>query len=257
MTKFCYLSILGKTASYLNLLAFQVRIFKLYPKKFQLCSVAECILISSRAGFLISIIFPRLSADPTVRAQMGLPPYLTAAQSRILFIPSIIFVAAVILGWLLVLYNSLVNLRNVVDHAFSMIDIQLKRRSDLIPNLVEIIEGYKEHEEEIQVQTAMLRSQTKGQEKPIPVISLIQSMAEAYPELKAGQQFLELQRTLEETEQRIALARDYYNQQTQFYNTRLEVMPDMFLARLGGLKPKKYWEAENFQRAKEKIDFAS
>jgi len=148
------------------------------------------------AGFLISIIFPRSLASPTMRALAGLPP-ITVSESRILFIPGIIFVVALILGWLLVVYNSLVNLRNVVDQAWSMIDVQLKRRSDLIPNLVEIIEGYKEHEEEIQLHTATLRAQTMYQEKPIAVTSLIQSVAEAYPELKAGQQFLELQRILE------------------------------------------------------------
>ncbi|TFH16656.1 LemA family protein, partial [Candidatus Bathyarchaeota archaeon] len=100
--------------------------------------------------------------------------------------------ADLILGWSLVVYNSLVNLRNVVDQAWSMIDIQLKRRSDLIPNLVEILEGYRKYEEETQIQTATLRSQTLNQENPIGVTSLLQSVAEAYPELKAGRQFLEL-----------------------------------------------------------------
>ena len=176
---------------------------------------------------------------------------------RNIYVSSIIFVTALFLGWLSVVYNSLVILRNVVDQAWFMIDIQLKRRSDLIPNLVEIIEGYKEHEEEIQVQTATLRAQIMYQEKPIAVTSLIQSVAESYPELKAGKQFLELQRTLEDTEQRIALSRDYYNQQTRHYNSRLEVIPDMFIARIGGFKSRKYWVAENFQRAEDKIDFAS
>jgi len=96
-----------------------------------------------------------------------------------------------------------------------------------------------------------------NQETPIGVTSLIQSVVEAYPELKAGQHFLELQRTLEETEQRIALARGYYNQQVRFYNTRLEVIPDMVVAKLGGLKPRSLWMSENFQRVQEKIDLVS
>jgi len=193
-------------------------------------------------GLIISILIPVSWAESPI---------------RIVLIPSIIYVVASILGWSLVVHNSLVNLRNNVDQAWSTIDVQLKRRSDLIPNLVEIIEGYTEHEEKILVQTATLRAQTMNQETPIGVTSLIQSVAEAYPELKAGQHFLELQRTLEETEQRIALARDYYNQLVRFYNTRLEVIPDMVVARLGGLKPRSFWMAENFQRVQEKIDLVS
>jgi hypothetical protein len=195
-------------------------------------------LVLSVIGFLITIIFPRL-----------------AVGGR--FIPVSIFVIGLFFGWWLVVYNSLVNLRNDVDRAWSTIDVQLNRRSDLIPNLVEIIEGYKEHEEYIQSQIATLRAQSMNPETPIGVASLIHSIAEAYPELKAGQQFLELQQALEDTEQRIALARGYYNEQTRFYNTRLEVIPDTFVAQLGGLQPRQYWEAENFQRAQETIEFVS
>ena len=172
-------------------------------------------------------------------------------------VPSIFFVAELIFGWGLVVYNSLVNLRNIVDQAWSTIDVQLNRRSDLIPNLVEIIEGYKEHEKYIQVQIEELRAQAMNPETPKGVTSLIHSIAEAYPELKAGQQFLNLQRALEETEQRIALARGYYNQLTRFYNTRLQLIPDMYVADIGGLKPRQYWEAENFQRVQEEIEFVS
>jgi hypothetical protein len=193
-------------------------------------------------GYIISILVPWSFGASTIRINL---------------FSSIIFVAALILGWLLAVYNSLVNLRNIVDQAWSMIDIQLKRRSDLIPNLVEIIEGYREYEEEIQIQITTLRGQSMNQDNLIGVSSLLQSVAESYPELKAVQQFLELQRSLEDTEQRIALARDHYNQQTRFYNTRLEVVPDMFVARLGGLKPRQYWVAENFNREPEEIDFAS
>jgi hypothetical protein len=199
-------------------------------------------LILGALGFILSILVPSLLVESTTPIPLA---------------SGIIYVVASILGWSLVVYNSLVGLRNSVDQAWSTIDIQLKRRSDLMPNLVEIIEGYQEHEEEVQVQTATLRAQTMNQEKPMGVAPLLQSVAEAYPELKAGKQFLQLQRILEETEQRIAIARDYYNQQTRFYNTRLEVIPDMYVARLGGLKQRPLWEAENFQRAQEEIDFAS
>jgi len=193
-------------------------------------------------GLIISLFVPMLLVESTT-------PFLFAS--------GIIYVIASFLGWSLVVYNSLVSLRNSVDQAWSTIDIQLKRRSDLIPNLVEIIEGYQEHEEEVQVQTTKLRAQTREQEKPAGVSMLLRSIVEAYPELEAGNQFLLLQQTLEETEQRIALARDYYNQQARFYNTRLEIIPDMYVARLGGLKPRQLWAAENFQRVPERIDLAS
>ena len=215
-------------------------------------------LILAVIGFIISIVFPRLSEMGRIFDPLSFAPLtLTELNPLIGFIPGVIFMVTLILGWWLVVYNSLVNLRNDVDRAWSTIDVQLNRRSDLIPNLVEIIEGYKEHEEYIQSQIATLRAQSMNPETPIGVASLIHSIAEAYPELKAGQQFLELQQALEDTEQRIALARGYYNEQTRFYNTRLEVIPDTFVAQLGGLQPRQYWEAENFQRAQETIEFVS
>jgi hypothetical protein len=197
-------------------------------------------LLLAATGFLISIIIPRMLLDQAVHN-----------------IPGVVFVAALILGWFLVVYNSLAKVRNNVDQAWSLIDIQLERRTDLIPNLVELIEGYREYEEEIQTQIAKLRSQTLDQENPIRVATLIQSVVEAYPELKAGQRFLDLQRALEETEQRIALARDYYNQLTRFYNARLMVVPDVFVAKLCGLEPRLYWAGENFIQTQEEINFAS
>jgi hypothetical protein len=214
-------------------------------------------LILTTIGFLISIIFPRLSESYYMLYPPSYQKYLAETNPLLLIIPALIFIIAIIPGWSLLIYNSLANLRNNVDQAWSMIDIQLNRRNDLIPNIVEIIEGYRVHEEEIQTQTAILLTQTMNHEKQIGVNTLIQSIAETYPELKTGQQFLELQRTLEETEQRIALARDYYNQQTRFYNTRLEVIPDTYVARLSGLKPRQYWDAENFQRALEEINLVS
>ena len=218
----------------------------------------ERFTIFTIVGFIISIILPWLSISGRLMDPLSIAPLtMTELNPRICFVPSIIFVISLFIGWALVIYNSLVNLRNVVDHAWSMIDIQLNRRSDLIPNLVEVLEGYSKHEEAIYSQITVLRSQTLRQEAPIGVTSLLQSVAEDYPELKAGQKFLELQQAVEETEQRIALARDYYNNQTRFYNTRLEMVPDSYMASLGGFILREYWVAESFKRAQEEINLVA
>jgi len=112
------------------------------------------------------------------------------------------------------------------------------------------------HEKEIHRTIALLHSQTGANETPKPLTPVIQSIAEDYPELGAGNSFLELQETIEETEQRIAMARDYYNQLTQFFNKHLEIIPDMFIARLGGLKKRRYWIAEEFERTPDMVEFS-
>ena len=202
-----------------------------------------------RIGFLALVFFGFIL---TIASSWSLETSLTRFIAF-----NVIYVDVLILSCVWIVYNSLINLRNEVDRAWSLIDIQLKRRSDLIPNLVKVIEGYREHEEYIQVQVAELRKQVLNPETPMGVASLIQSIAEAYPDLKAEHMFIELQRSLDETEQRIALTREYYNQLIRFYNTRIEVFPDRYIANLRRLKQRPYWAAENFQQAQEKIDFAS
>jgi hypothetical protein len=166
-------------------------------------------------------------------------------------------------GWMITVYNSLVELRQRVDQGWGQIEIQLKRRHDLIPNLIDTVKGYRDHEASTQQAVASMRRQLSatppGQtgDDFRSVQSEIQILKEAYPDLKANEHFLALQKSLSDTEQRIALARSYSNSIIAFYNTRLQVIPDRFLAALGGMKPRALMEANDFERAEVKVDFAS
>jgi len=165
-------------------------------------------------------------------------------------------------GWVITVYNSLVELRQRVEQGWGQVDIQLKRRHDLIPNLVDTVKGYRDHEASTQEALAGLRSQL-GATPPgqagddfRSVQGQISILKEAYPELKADKNFLALQQSLSDTEQRIALARSYFNSIATFYNTRLQVVPDRFIAALGAMKPRALMEANDFERAPVQVNFA-
>jgi len=154
------------------------------------------------------------------------------------------------LGWLWATYNSLVGLRNRVHQGWSQIEVQLKRRNDLIPRLVECVAGYKSHETGLQVALAELRSQAQAvPDMTHAVGAVLVALSERYPMLKAEESFLKLQQELSATEQRIALARSYFNEVTAFYNIRLEIIPDRLVAAIAGLKLQAQWQADGFERA--------
>jgi hypothetical protein len=142
------------------------------------------------------------------------------------------------------------------------VDVQLKRRADLIPNLVRIVEGYRQHEQSTQTTVAALRAQLAatppGQPGPDPsgCAKTLVLLVERYPELKANTAFLDLQRQLVDTEQRIALARGYFNDIATFYNTRLQIIPDRFIAALGAMQPQPLLQATDFERAAVAVEFA-
>jgi hypothetical protein len=167
------------------------------------------------------------------------------------------------LGWVWMVYNSLVNLRLRVRQSWAQVDIELKRRNDLIPNLVQVVEGYAAHESTLQELVTKLRQQMSatppGVEGPdyAGFMPTLRAAVESYPDLKASDLFLKLQNELSETEQRIALARDYFNQIVTFYNTRLEIVPDTFLAKVMQLKPQTLMGAAGFERAPVIVDLAS
>ena len=166
-----------------------------------------------------------------------------------------IYGLAAALAWLWMAYNSLIDLRQRVRRAWSHVDVQLKRRHDLIPALVEVVEGLRDHEREVQTALATLRAQwtatPPGVEGPDyqGLHASVVALAERYPQLIASQGFEALQRNLSETEQRIALARGYFNEIATHYNTRLETVPERFVARWAGLKPQGLLAAQDFERA--------
>jgi hypothetical protein len=180
-----------------------------------------------------------------------------------LLIAAAVYLFIFILAWVLNVYNSLINLHNRVKQGWSQVDVQLKRRYDLIPNLVKTVEGYRGYESDVQTLITELRNQTQATppgERGSDfkgVAPLLKIVIERYPELKASESFLSLQKQLAETEQRIALARDYYNDIVTFYNTRLEIIPDRFIAAIAGLHPRTLMGAADFERAPVQVKLAN
>jgi hypothetical protein len=174
-----------------------------------------------------------------------------------------ILVLAWLLGWIAMVYNSLVRLRQRVRQAWANVDVQLKRRHDLIPNLVNMVQGLRNYEQTLQTELALLRNQLiatpPGQPGPDPLAArnTLLAIQERYPELKANSAFLNLQKNLVDTEERIALARGYFNDIANFYNTRLQVVPDRFIAALGAMAPQALMTADNFERAPVEVKFAT
>jgi LemA protein len=153
------------------------------------------------------------------------------------------------------IYNALVRLRNQVENAWSQIDVQLKRRHDLIPNLVETAKGYMQHERQTFEAITQARSQAMGAKNVADAskaegalteaLSKFMLVVENYPELKANQNFLSLQETLTSTENKIAFARQGYNDQVLFYNNKIQMFPSNIIAGMFNFKQRDYFEIEN------------
>ena len=169
-------------------------------------------------------------------------------------------------GWFMFTYNSLVQLRNAVKNAWSQIDVQLKRRYDLIPNLVETVKGYAGHEKEtlervVQARQAGIAASTvKDQQVAENMITgalrQLFALSEAYPNLKANENFLKLQEELASTENKIGFARQYYNDAVQTFNTRQEMFPANLVASMLGFQPAEFFEIEDAgQREAPKVKF--
>ena len=173
------------------------------------------------------------------------------------------YLVAWLLGWIGMAYNSMVDLRQRVRRAWANIDVQLKRRVDLIPNLVNAVQGMRNYEQTVQTEIAQLRAQLTATPPGEPgsdhqaVAAMVGLVIERYPELRANDTFLNLQQNLVDTEQRIALARGYFNSIATFYNIRLQVLPDRFICALGMMKPQALMCAGNFERAPVEVKFAA
>ncbi len=166
------------------------------------------------------------------------------------------------LGWVWLVFNSLIGLRNRVGQAWSLVDVQLKRRHDLIPNLVTVVKGLSDHERRVQTEMAALRTQMEATPPGVTgpdyraCAKLLLAVQEKYPQLRAQDAFLSLHRNLTETEQRIALARGYFNDIATYYNTRLERVPDRFVRGLAALEPRVLMAANDFERAEVSVNLA-
>jgi LemA protein len=163
------------------------------------------------------------------------------------------------------LYNKLVKLRNRIENAWAQIDVQLKRRWDLIPNLVETVKGYASHERETLEAVIAARNaattasgpaeQAANENMLTGALRQLFAVSEAYPELKANQNFLELQEELTATEGRIAYARQHYNDQVTKYNTGIETFPAVVIAGMLGFAEREYFEADDESRGNVSVEF--
>jgi hypothetical protein len=157
-------------------------------------------------------------------------------------------------GWIWMVFNSITGLRNRVRQAQSLIDVQLKRRADLIPPLVACVQGFRAHEASVQTLVAALRSQAAGGHVAALAPMLV-AVAERYPDLQGQAVFAGLSKQLVETEDRIALARAYHANIATFYNTRLQRVPDRYVADIVKMQPEPLFVAEGFERQAQKISF--
>ena len=178
----------------------------------------------------------------------------------------IVVLLVAVVGWAVVTYNGLIRLRNLVQEAWRQIDVELTRRHDLIGNLVETVKGYAAHErgtleDVIRARAgAMAPGQSPAQQAEnenilSQALGRLLAIAEAYPELKANENFMALQAELTSTEDRIASARRYYNATVRDLNTKVETVPSNIIAGVFNVERAEYFEAEGEQREAPRVDF--
>ena len=183
-----------------------------------------------------------------------------------LFLIIAIAVVVVLLAVVVVAYNGLIRSRNQIENAWSQIDVQLKRRLDLIPNLVETVKGYAAHEREtlervIQARNAAIQApdtphdQANADNALTGALRQLFALGEAYPDLKANQNFLALQEELTATEGRVAYARQFYNDSVLTYNNKIESVPTNLLAKAFKFRQREYFEADEAARTAPTVEF--
>ena len=185
--------------------------------------------------------------------------------------PILIFLLALVLlpiFYVVSVYNGLVSKRNMVENALGTIDVMLKKRHDLIPNLVETVKGFAAHERETFEKVIALRNQATSAGLPmkdrleledqiVPQLGRLLAVAESYPELKSSDQFLNLQRNLTETEEQLSAARRSYNGAVYGINNAVESFPSNLIAQNFGFQKHEFFEASKIEREPVKVDFGS
>lgn len=185
-----------------------------------------------------------------------------------LIIVGVVIAVVVVLGIIIVgMYNGLIRSRNRVKEAWSGIDVQLRRRASLIPNLVETVRGYASHERETFEEVTRARAQLENAEGAADsgaannmltgALRHLFAVAENYPELQAAQNFQELQRELSDIEEKIAFSRQFYNANVLDYNNRIQVVPTVFIANMFGFTREEFFEADEEGRAEVEVDFST
>lgn len=177
----------------------------------------------------------------------------------------VLVILALILIWAVATYNGFISLRNRVENAWAQIDVQLKRRLDLIPNLIETVKGYAAHEKGTLEAVIQARNTALSAQGPQAAgvadaqlggaLNKLFALGEAYPDLKANQNFLSLQEELSSTEGKIAYARQFYNDTVMKYNTKIQKVPDSLLAGVAKATTREYFQAEEAARTVPKVQF--
>lgn len=176
-----------------------------------------------------------------------------------------VVVVVILIGIIVSFYNKFVKMRNKVENAWAQIDVQLKKRFDLIPNLVETVKGYAKHEKGIFEEVAKLRSavsNASNREEYVEAnnqlagtLKTLFAVAENYPELKANENFMELQKELSNIEGKIAYSRQFYNDTVYMFNTEIQKFPAVIFAKVFGFKEQVYFKATTEERENVKVSF--
>jgi len=182
----------------------------------------------------------------------------------IILIVGITIVVLLVL-WYFKTYNSLITLRNRKDDQFSQIDVQLKRRIDLIPNLVETVKGYAKHEKETLEGVIKARNnyatansvddKVKASGEITSALNKLFALSEAYPDLKANTNFISLQNDIKDTEDKIAMARQFFNDTVLTYNNKVETVPSNIVATIAGFKKSEFFSIDESEKEAPKVKF--
>lgn len=198
---------------------------------------------------------------------MSVQAYLPNVETTIKMTAGTIglIIAGAVVLWAVMVYNGLIRLKNRVDEAWSDIDVQLKRRYDLIPNLINTVKGYANHERELLEKVTAARTAAMNAGSPAEkqdaenmlsgTLKTLFAVSENYPDLKANQNFLELQRELSDTEDKIQAARRFYNGNVRDFNTKIEVFPSNIVAGILKFAKREFFEADETEKENVKVQF--